>query len=591
MNRAETAQPQAAIAAVQPEPVAMQIDWDVAIQMDDGLVLRADVFRPGGPGKHPVLLSYGPYGKGLAFQEGYSTAWDIMVRDYPDTARGSSNIYQNWEVVDPEKWVPQGYACVRVDSRGAGRSPGQLDLHSARETRDLAECIEWAGTREWSNGKVGLAGISYYASNQWRAATRQPAHLAAICVWEGYNDRYRESARHGGILSTFNKNWQQMQVVTVQHGRGERGPRSRVTGELVCGPETLPESQLAELRADLWGELHSREFDDEYYQARAPKLEDVRVPLLSAGNWGGQGLHLRGNIEGYMRAGSRQKWLEVHGGSHWAGFYTDYGNDLQRRFFDYFLKGADNGWDQQAPVQLQIRHVDGTFQQRTESAWPIERTRWTKFHLQARDRALTTEATAEGGSVSYGTMGDGVTFHTAPFAQTTEITGPIAARLKLSSTTADADLFLVVRLFDPSGREVVFQGALDPHTPIAQGWLRASHRHVDPARSFPWRPWHTHDRKMPLQPGVPVTVDVEIWPTCIVIPAGYTLGLTVRGRDYEWEGPAATLSNMKNPMRGCGPFVHDDPQDRPAEIFDAEVTLHTDSPDAFLLLPIVPDKV
>ncbi len=576
--------------AVQPPP-AMQIDWDVPIEMDDGLVLRADVFRPVGPGKYPALLSYGPYGKGLAFQEGYSTAWEIMVRDHPDTARGSSNTYQNWEVVDPEKWVPQGYACVRVDSRGAGRSPGKLDLHSARETRDLAECIEWAGTRDWSNGKVGLAGVSYYASNQWRVATQQPKHLAAICVWEGYNDRYRESARHGGILSTFNKNWQQMQVMTVQHGRGQRGPRSRVTGELVCGPETLPESELAELRADLWGQLHSRELDDEYYQARTPKLEDVRVPLLSAGNWGGQGLHLRGNIEGYMRAGSRHKWLEMHGGSHWAGFYTDYGNDIQRRFFDHFLQGADNGWDKQPPVQLQIRQVDGSFTQRTESAWPIERTRWTKFFLQARDRKLTPEAAAGAGSVKYATMGDGVTFRTAPFAQTTEITGPIAARLKLSSTTADADLFLVVRLFDPTGREVVLQGALDPHTPIAQGWLRASHRHVDPARSFPWRPWHTHDRKERLQPGVPVTVDVEIWPTCIVIPAGYSLALTVRGRDYEWDGPAATLSNMKNPMRGCGPFVHDDPVDRPAEIFDAEVTLHTDSPDdAFLLLPIIPEK-
>ena len=130
-----------------PRPSRCRSTGMSPIEMDDGLVLRADVFRPVGPGQYPVLLSYGPYGKGLAFQEGYSTAWDIMVRDYPDTARGSSNVYQNWEVVDPEKWVPHGYACVRVDSRGAGRSPGQLDLHSARETRDLAECIEWAGTR------------------------------------------------------------------------------------------------------------------------------------------------------------------------------------------------------------------------------------------------------------------------------------------------------------------------------------------------------------------------------------------------------------------------------------------------------------
>ena len=92
--------------------------------MDDGIVLRADVFRPGAEGKYPALVSYGPYGKGLAFQEGYKTAWDIMCRENPDAVAGSTNKYQSWEVVDPEKWVPDGYVCVRVDSRGAGRSPG-----------------------------------------------------------------------------------------------------------------------------------------------------------------------------------------------------------------------------------------------------------------------------------------------------------------------------------------------------------------------------------------------------------------------------------------------------------------------------------
>ncbi|MEY2661614.1 MAG: hypothetical protein RLZZ123_2786, partial [Pseudomonadota bacterium] len=163
----------------------MRIDWDVPVQMDDGLVLRADVFRPDDNEAHPVLLSYGPYGKGLSFQEGYPSAWNQMVKDHPDTAKGSSNLYQNWEVADPEKWVPHGYICVRVDSRGAGRSPGMLDHHSKRETRDLYECIEWAGQQSWSNGKVGLAGISYYATNQWRVAAHKPPHLAAICVWEG----------------------------------------------------------------------------------------------------------------------------------------------------------------------------------------------------------------------------------------------------------------------------------------------------------------------------------------------------------------------------------------------------------------------
>src|SRR5207244_5238990 len=115
----------------------MRIEWDVPVKMDDGLVLRADVFRPVAEGRYPVILSYGPYGKGLAFQEGYKSAWEIMAREHPDAVSGTTNKYANWEVVDPEKWVPDGYVCVRVDSRGAGRSPGYLCHNNAREPRDI----------------------------------------------------------------------------------------------------------------------------------------------------------------------------------------------------------------------------------------------------------------------------------------------------------------------------------------------------------------------------------------------------------------------------------------------------------------------
>lgn len=572
-----------------PSPPPMTIEWDVPIEMDDGVVLRADVFRPPTSGAFGVLLSYGPYGKGLAFQDGYPTAWALMLEQHPDTARGSTNRYQNWEVVDPEKWVPHGYACVRVDSRGAGRSPGVLDLHSERETQDLVTCIEWAASRRWSNGRVGLSGVSYYAGNQWRVAAKRPKGLAAICVWEGYNDRYRESSRHGGILCTFNKNWQEMQVMTVQHGRGTRGPRSRVTGELVCGPETLSEDQLANLRVNRWPELVDRELEDDFYLSRTPLLEDIEVPLLTAANWGGQGLHTRGNIEGYLRAGSRQKWLEVHGGSHWAVYYTDYGVALQRRFFDHFLKGAANGWDTEAPVRLQVRHVDGTFTERRETHWPIARTAWTCLYLDANDLTLSPTPPRVASTLTYEALASDLTFRSAPLAEETEITGPSAARLVVSSSTTDADLFLVLRVFAPDGREVVFQGALDPHTPPGQGWLRASHRKTDAARSTPWRPYHSHDEKQPLVPGVPVALDIELWPTSVVVPAGYRIALTVRGRDYEFDGPAATLSNMKNPMRGCGPFLHDDPTDRPAQTFGGTVTLHLSATDpCHVLLPRIP---
>jgi predicted acyl esterase len=569
----------------------MRIDWDVPIKMDDGIVLRADVFRPIAPGKYPALVSYGPYGKGLAFQEGYKTAWDIMCRENPDAVAGSTNKYQSWEVVDPEKWVPDGYVCVRVDSRGAGRSPGYLCHNNARENKDFHDCIEWTGTQSWCSGKVGLNGISYYAASQWRAAATQPPHLAAICVWEGWVDNYRDSARHGGIICVFRKNWQDMQVKTVQHGVGERGARSRVTGELVCGPETLSEEELTKNRENMWGAFLARPLDDEYYKERSGDLAKVTVPLLSAANWGGQGLHPRGNFEGYMRAASKQKWLEVHGGSHWAPFYTDYGVKLQKRFFDFFLKGEANGWDKQPPVLLQVRHPGEKFVERAEGEWPLARTRWTHFYLDPANKILSPTPVASDQSVTYDAMGDGVTFSTPPLEKDTEITGPSALKLFISSATANADIFAVVSVLDPQGREVVFQGALDPHTPVAQGWLRASHRKLEPKLSLPYRPYHAHDEDQPLTPGKVYELDVEIWPTCIVVPKGYRITLTVRGKDYVYSGEAATLSNMKNPMRGCGPFEHDDPTDRPPAIFGGQVTLHFGADrKSSVLLPIVPPK-
>ncbi len=569
----------------------MRIDWDVPVTMNDGLVLRADIFRPVAEGRYPALMSYGPYGKGLAFQEGYKTAWDIMAKENPDVLAGSTNQYQNWEVVDPEKWVCDGYVCIRVDSRGAGRSPGYLAHNNKRETRDFHDCIEWAAVQPWCSGKVGLNGISYYASNQWRAAASQPPHLAAICAWEGWNDAYRESHRHGGIACTFRKNWQEMQVKTVQHGVGERGKKHPVTGELACGPETLSEADLVKNREDMWLAVLERQTDSDWYRERSADLSRVKVPLLSAGNWGGQGLHPRGNTEGYVDAASKQKWLEMHGGSHWAPFYTDYGVGLQKQFFDHFLKGVDNGWEKRQAVQLQVRHPGEKFVERFENEWPIARTCWTHFYLDPASMGLSDRPTAADATLAYDAMGDGATFSTQALEHATEITGPIALKLFISSSTVDADIFAVLRVFDPAGKEVVFQGALDPHTPVAQGWLRASHRKLDAKRTLPYRPYHTHDEKQLLVPGEVVELDVEIWPTCIVVPKGYRIALSIRGKDYEYDGEAAVLSNMKNPMKGCGPFIHDDDTDRPPAIFGGKVTLHTGPKhQACVLLPVIPAK-
>ena len=567
----------------------MQIEWDAAIPMDDGIVLRADVFRPVGNGKFPVILNYGPYAKGHAFQDSRKFAWERMIKQKPEVATGTSNKYQNWEVVDPEKWVSDGYAIVRVDSRGTGRSPGYVDPWSPRETRDIYECIEWAAAQEWCSGKVGLNGISYFAMNAWQVAALSPPHLAAVCAWEGAADHYRETCYHGGIYSEFISNWYPRAIVPVQHGVGERGPRSRVTGEPVAGPETLPPEQLEKNRRDIIASALAHPLDDAYHRERTPDLEKVNVPFLSAANWGGHGLHTRGNFEAFMQAPSKQKWLEAHGDTHWLEFYTDYGVRLQKRFFGHFLKGEDTGWSKQPRVQLLIRHPEEKFVERHEHEWPFARTQWTKFYLDPRQHSLVREPPGSAARIDYEATSEGATFNLGPLTEAMEVTGPMAAKLFVSSSTADADLFLVLRVFAPDGSEVTFQGAQDPHTPISQGWLRASQRKLDIKRSLPFRPIHAHDDVQPLTPGEPVELDIELWPTCIVLPPGYRLALTIRGGDYEYGGTPVVAPHVPYPLRGVGPFTHNERRNRPAEIFGGITTLHfADNRQPWLMLPIIP---
>ena len=532
-----------------------------------------------------------PYGKWLKFQDLYVDQWQQMCEDHPDVLRGSSNQYQNWEVVDPEKWVVDDYVIVRVDSRGAGRSPGVLDLWSPREAEDFYNCIEWAAVQSWSNGRVGLNGISYYAMNQWQVAALQPPHLSAICVWEGSADYYRDMCFHGGIYCPSRHTWFRSQVLRIQHGKGENGFRSSFNGDWVSGPDTLTEEELGQNRKDFVAEsFASKLATDEFWTSRMPDWSKINVPVFSAANWGGQGLHPRGNFEGFLRSDSKEKWLEVHGWEHWTSFYTDYGISLQKKFFGHFLKDEDTGWSKQPVVQLQIRSPGESFTERHEDEWPLARTQWTKFYLHPDDLSLKVDQPKQSGQLTYGGLSDGVTFLTEPLSKPTEVTGPLAAKLFVSSSTEDADLFLIVRVFSPDFKEVTFKGALDPHTPVAQGWLRASHRKLDPELSEPHTPYHSHDEVQPLNPGTVYECDVEIWPTCLVIPAGYRIGLTIRGRDYEWPGGLVKgLGTHDSVFTGVGPFKHDDPRDRPTSVFGGEVTIHANEGQSpFLLVPIIP---
>ena len=565
----------------------MRIDWDVPITLSDGLVLRADVYRPDSSESFPAIVSHGPYAKGQTFEAGYGQAWNKLVTNYPEAIEGSSTRYTAWELLDPDLWVPHGYALVRVDSRGAGRSPGFVDVWGERETRDYYEAIEWVAEQSWCSGKVGLSGISYFAKNQWQVAALRPPHLAAICPWEGSNDFYREMTHHGGMHSAFLGGWW-ARMGTIQHGVGSRGVRNAETGLLVAGDDDLTDEQLEANRIDLRSELIAHKFADEWHEERTARVEDITVPLLSCGNWGGLAQHQRGNIVAWQNAGSEQKWLELHGGTHWSEYYMPYGQNLQRRFFDWFLRG-EGDWLTQPPVSLNIRHVDDTYELRSEQEWPLARTSWKRKYLDLAGDALADEAPAVEGQRTYQALGEGVTLYTEPLEQETELTGPLAAKLWVSSSTSDADLFLTVRTFAPDGSEVFFLGANDPKTPLSQGWLRASHRKLDEERSQQWMPFHPHDEEEPLVPGEVYELDIEVWATCIVLPAGYRLALTIQGRDFDHGLEPSPAMGFE--MRGSGPFQHVNPADRPASLFDNEVTLYAGADrGSYLMLPEIPSE-
>lgn len=567
----------------------MRVERDVAVHMDDGAVLRADTFVPGGGGPWPVIMSLGPYGKAIPFCEGvFAERYERLVEERPEVLEGSSGAHLCWETVDPEQWTPLGYAVVRVDSRGAGRSPGFLDLFSPREVRDFHVAIEWAAAQPWCTGKVGLVGVSYYAINQWLVAATRPPHLSAIVPWEGASDHYRDMTHHGGVRSdNFFANWYPRQVLSVQHGLGTDGPPSPwVPDGLAAGPRTLRPGELAAARADYLADIKQHPFDDAWHRARSADLPQVRVPVLSAANWGGLGLHSRGNFEGFASAGSEDKWLDVHTGRHEEEFYTPSGRALQRAFLDRHLRGLDNGWDGRPRVTYALRHADGSLTRGAATAWPLEGTTWERWHLES-PAALRgpLEGPPEAGHVVIDPGPGGVTLVSAPLERPLVLVGPLAARLYAAASGTDADLFCTLRAFGPDGREVDFPGANDPHAPLSQGWLRLSHRALDPARSTPWRPWHPHDRAEPLRPGSACEAEVELWPTCADLPAGYRLALTVGTSDFARPGAAASAGRQG--FSGSGPFLHRDPDDRAASDGVAVRLLTGGRTPSSLLLPVI----
>lgn len=349
----------------------MIIEKDVSVKMRDNVEIFIDVFRPADEVPAAPVIGWSPYGKhGTINYYGFFPGCGVTPEQ--------NSRHAAFEALDPAYWVPRGYAIIKADIRGTWNSEGNATFCSPEEADDYYDLIEWAGTRPWSNGKVGLSGVSYLATSQWGAAGTHPPHLAAINPWEGFSDIYREVIFHGGIPETGF--WPMLPGLW---GAG--------TGKL----------------EDLAAEVREHPFFDALWASKAPDMSRIEVPAFVVASWSDQGLHTRGTLEGFKRMKSEHKWLEVHGRKKWQYYYEPGSVQRLQSFFDHFLKGMVT--DVLDWPKVRVEHRERFFQGQMveENEWPIARTRYTKFHLDANSGSMQQAPISTEGSCQYSARAEG----------------------------------------------------------------------------------------------------------------------------------------------------------------------------------------
>jgi predicted acyl esterase len=498
-----------------PLPCDIRLDRDLAVPLRDGTVLYGDVYRPTGDEQVPVILVLTPYGKfeGWWNKNMYATNFGVPPGDLSGL--------QVFESVDPAYWCDHGYAVAVVDSRGTARSQGDMLWWGRAGGRDVYDVVEWLAEQAWSSGKVAMSGNSQLAILQYFGAAERPPHLAAIAPWEGVLDMYREDLSRGGIPDT---KFHSKDVVATLYGENRFED---------------PAAMLAEhpLMNAYWAEKRAR-------------LEQIDVPAYIVVDFA-HPIHAHGTLQVFREISSCDKWLRVSNEFEWIDI-ADRDNiaDL-RRFFDRFLKGLDNGWEDTPRVRLSVLDPGGTDQVgRPENEWPLARQDWRTLYLDPAQGALSEQLPEQEAVARY--QGDdptsSVTF-ILPFDEDTEITGYLNLHLWVEAETAeDMDLFAAVYKTDSQGRRLhhvavrspEFRAAIlsletDGRLPAGFGYegpsgrLRVSHRALDPERSTPSEPYLTHTEEQLLAPGECVPVELALWPTSLLVHAGERLVVEIAG--------------------------------------------------------------
>ncbi|MHC1601002.1 MAG: CocE/NonD family hydrolase [Candidatus Nezhaarchaeales archaeon] len=306
---------------------------------------------------------------------------------------------------------------------------------------------------------------------------------------------------------------------------------------------------------------------DEYWKSKTVDFSRITTPAFIVASWSDHGLHTRGTLEAFKRIASKDKWLRVHGRKKWQDYYQNV--ELQRKFFDRFLKGIDNDVKYWPRVYIEIRerYFVGNF--RAENEWPIARTKYTKLFLDAESGAMSLMPVSRESSISYDAQNGRAIFEYM-FTEKTELTGYMKLRLWVEAKGSDdMDLFVAIDKIDRAGERVTFpHESMFDDGPVAKGWLRVSHRELDEEKSTPWQPVHKHERELKLKPGEIVPVDIEIWPSSTLFRRGEKLRLIIQGRDIyaPWYRHPRTVNKGEHVIYTGGKY------------------------DSHLLIPVVPPK-
>jgi uncharacterized protein len=534
---------------------------DVEIPLQNGSHVFADIFRPAKPGTYPVIMNCGPYGKAFNHHSIDGPAdlekHEVMEEDYFFGNAGGLQ-FENHESVNTAVWVPDDYIVIRVDMPGAGKSPGQLAPWGIAGAEAFRDAIDWAGEQSWCDGAVGLWGMSYLAISQHAAASLHPKHLKAMIAIGTDVDLYEEVAYNGGVLNA--------QFWPIWRAAGLTPP---IIGEkdIADFVQTMKDSPFRDSNPEAIFGPRAEVF-------MSPDLTDVTVPLWAvAATTHVSNIHQLGGSAAYLETPTPNKKLDF-----WEDWfqraYAAESVAQHKAFFDHWLKGIENGIMDTPPIRLEIRTGNGASFLQEENEWPIARTNYTKWYFDANrsdwsaDDArddflrLSTSEPATAAEASYSaqvrlappapvgspridpTSADsdprvtGVSFISDAVDEDSVIAGFGKIQLWVKSTSTDMDIFVSVRVIDTDDTQVDFTGFTtmgfpDRITPLTKGWLKASHRALDPERTTEYSPKHTHRRGdyAPLESGLPVRVEIELNPNTGFIRKGQRLRVDIQPYD------------------------------------------------------------